>query len=952
MATAAEQTFAKKVQSIEAKWGADQKAALRRVGQLLDQYEADVVAAIASGPKTEWQAHNLKTVQQGIQQARSRLEARLNDEWEAGSGAALTAALGGVDDALSAIGVPATTPFAINQREAFLVSEYTPSLIKDLTTEQYSAVQKAMQGAVLGATAGPQMVAAVRKAVGGKRRAQVVFRTEMNRLHNLTRTRRIDELSVSHPALGKKWLHRHSLTPRPAHTALDGKVIHPSDNELFNVNGVQVPGPHDPALPAEDTINCHCTVVATYDESRVGKGQQAPEKSLEDQATDWANVEAVGGPPMDYEDSAGGLIPPPAAIHKMAETGDDPMQVYAGYHYESHAQGENLLKRMRRRYGDAYVQAGVDDKPMDQRPIVVKAGVWTAPQIIKLVNDHSRRAYSGAVGRTQAWMATDKGRSLSSGDKRFTDDLRSSLDQQANFQFNKAKASAGVEGAKDGDSDETKAKLKERAAAASVLAWYVAMGQAAWGAKWKARVSALDGEIKAARQLGPNPNWKPTYLSNKPSGGFDFTEITSAHETAKAKARTAAVSDKDRQAIYEKEYRYQINYMIAAVDSKGIPGGYFPAWVNIPANVKDNEALNAFRTRAGKLSRRAKYLQQAGVTDTLPAINSELAQIRKMFEGTLKAVQPDEPPVDPAATMDPDMDQAALVALFKAECARLNSLLPPDQRRSPSERLSGYTKASPETLRTYITRVQSKIRLSGDAAGRWSSSTARRSRLSEAGEQRWQELMDGPPPPRQDTANQLADNETTKAWRRVGTPAQMRVVEANRTHIKYYQSNDGYSRINRALRSGRGRSAALDRHLDGLREACVAEAPEDMVIRRGNCSVATLLRETGVKKGQLGQLVGTSMRQSTFSSCGCGTSAFSTKEVELKILVRKGDKMVPFHFKGTSLPHERELLLPDGAELVVHRVVEDPDPPSAYQANRHNKVVIYCEYVPPGEVQK
>jgi len=269
MPTPAERQFARQVAAIDAQWTQNRRAAYKRVLELIEDHTNEVLAAIGRGPKGDWQAHHLNQVKAGLEAAKLRLKNRLIDEWASNSSATIQLALTGVDNPLSGLGIPITLPFSISEREAFLVSEYMPSLITGLTDEQMAVVTRALQSAVLGTETGPQIAAAVRKAVGGRIRAAVVMRTEMNRLHNLTRTRRIDELSENHPGLGKKWKHRPSKSPRPSHVALHDKVIYPAKGEKFTLAGrYKVDGPHDPSLPAEHSINCHCTVIAHYDEAQ------------------------------------------------------------------------------------------------------------------------------------------------------------------------------------------------------------------------------------------------------------------------------------------------------------------------------------------------------------------------------------------------------------------------------------------------------------------------------------------------------------------------------------------------------------------------------------------------------------------------------------------------------------------------------------------------------------
>jgi hypothetical protein len=50
---------------------------------------------------------------------------------------------------------------------------------------------------------------------------------------------------------------------------MHGKIIYPAEGEKFRLAGrYSVSGPHDPILPAEHSINCHCMNVPIYSQSR------------------------------------------------------------------------------------------------------------------------------------------------------------------------------------------------------------------------------------------------------------------------------------------------------------------------------------------------------------------------------------------------------------------------------------------------------------------------------------------------------------------------------------------------------------------------------------------------------------------------------------------------------------------------------------------------------------
>lgn len=57
----------------------------------------------------------------------------------------------------------------------------------------------------------------------------------------------------------KKWVHGHSVKPRPDHVAMDGETI--DLDEVFVMDdGARMAHPHDPAGGAEHSLNCRCTL--------------------------------------------------------------------------------------------------------------------------------------------------------------------------------------------------------------------------------------------------------------------------------------------------------------------------------------------------------------------------------------------------------------------------------------------------------------------------------------------------------------------------------------------------------------------------------------------------------------------------------------------------------------------------------------------------------------------
>ena len=90
-------------------------------------------------------------------------------------------------------------------------------------------------------------------------RAEVIWRTESLRFFNALAQERYKKLEDLLPdEFEKVWSHSgNTRRPRPHHVALNGQAI--GVNERFLVGGYEALYPHDPILPAKETVNCGCS---------------------------------------------------------------------------------------------------------------------------------------------------------------------------------------------------------------------------------------------------------------------------------------------------------------------------------------------------------------------------------------------------------------------------------------------------------------------------------------------------------------------------------------------------------------------------------------------------------------------------------------------------------------------------------------------------------------------
>lgn len=103
-------------------------------------------------------------------------------------------------------------------------------------------------------------------------RARATSLTEMLRAHSVAREEAIQQSPATDR---KKWLHsgRHKITPRENHVAMNGQIVPKA--KPFVLNGRDGSAyspmfPRDPCLPAEESINCHCTHVPVVNDEVLG----------------------------------------------------------------------------------------------------------------------------------------------------------------------------------------------------------------------------------------------------------------------------------------------------------------------------------------------------------------------------------------------------------------------------------------------------------------------------------------------------------------------------------------------------------------------------------------------------------------------------------------------------------------------------------------------------------
>lgn len=276
---AREKAYNAKLEALIKSTGKLTDAEIKKVLDLLAASRTEVAARIA---ETEWQVHRLPELKRAIDSAidtftRQMGQAQtgiLSNIWEAG--------IDMIDGPLRAggIGGAAMLP-ELSRATLEIMQGYSLDLIGGLTGDLRKKVSAELTNGLLGAKTPYEVMQGIGKNLKSPgvyksiaERAEAITRTEMARVHSLSRQARMEATVANSPELPwkKKWHASGKAHPRLRHALLNGSV------EPLDVlwQGF-IPYPHAPGLPASEVVNCGCfhTLVTDWD-SLPAQWQAAP----------------------------------------------------------------------------------------------------------------------------------------------------------------------------------------------------------------------------------------------------------------------------------------------------------------------------------------------------------------------------------------------------------------------------------------------------------------------------------------------------------------------------------------------------------------------------------------------------------------------------------------------------------------------------------------------------
>ena len=283
-----------------------------QVLRLLRDAREQIIALLAAQP-SDFQQWNLTRLRQQLdlilqaagQQAGTSTGQLLQDLWKQGEDI--------IDKPLGVVGLGSVEMRlgALDVRLLSSMRAFTLDRLTNVTTEAAGKIGQQLGLVTLGAITPFEAIQRVQQILGAATpaRASTIVLTETSRAFALASQQRLSQAAALVPGLGKQWRRSGKLHSRWQHDLMDGQVV--GADERFKVpspnGGVDwMLGPHDPAAPAHQVINCGCIALPHKKEWQVMHPGAKPFTALELERD-------PGKAQLDRQAKAAGLRPEPLA---------------------------------------------------------------------------------------------------------------------------------------------------------------------------------------------------------------------------------------------------------------------------------------------------------------------------------------------------------------------------------------------------------------------------------------------------------------------------------------------------------------------------------------------------------------------------------------------------------------------------------------------------------------
>lgn len=231
--------------------------------ELLKELHKQIQAELGRAALGSWDSYHLKQSLDSIEYqisnftAKAKAEAAglLKDAWAKGQSL--------VNAPLIEAGSGIYTGFYLSTSVLDTLTSFTFHKIENLSAYAWDTIKSELTLGMLGAKTPAEIAKAIGKDIDAGRfssiayRAEVITRTEMGRVFSTAAQMRMEEAAKYVDGLEKEWIHAgHPKKPRETH--LLAHEQHVPVDESFNIGGIEMMYPRDPAAPLDEIINCGC----------------------------------------------------------------------------------------------------------------------------------------------------------------------------------------------------------------------------------------------------------------------------------------------------------------------------------------------------------------------------------------------------------------------------------------------------------------------------------------------------------------------------------------------------------------------------------------------------------------------------------------------------------------------------------------------------------------------
>lgn len=261
------------IRSAAAGESATLRAALAEIQAMQERAALRIAAA-----QDDWERLQVRDLQRELQVLAADLSQRLGVTLEATIDAELKRTLAAHGAWWELVGLP--VPYLGLPPQLLLVStQTTTTLVQAVTSQQMDAIVVQLQRASLGevpfqtairnlmGTLNPNRFASFGPFRTVRQRAEAILKAEIHRMHSLADEVAYTRLNQDVPGVRYRWEQSFSLHPRESHArtaAVTAEEPIPPDG-WFDVGGYKARYPHDPLLPASESVNCSCRKVPVFD---------------------------------------------------------------------------------------------------------------------------------------------------------------------------------------------------------------------------------------------------------------------------------------------------------------------------------------------------------------------------------------------------------------------------------------------------------------------------------------------------------------------------------------------------------------------------------------------------------------------------------------------------------------------------------------------------------------